>query len=455
MNYYELLRQWNGQQAEKVLLVEDQREYSYGQMLVQVDALRAELAAKATEGMGGSILVLADTLNAQLVAFLALQSLHLRPILLHHGLPAEEIQAILCENRLQGLLDVRQRYFDQSNIDQSDFDWSWQESDAQGQKIEPEDILGVLSSGSTGVPKVMYRTYESWAGFFPVQNKIFQITRTTRLFLQGSLSFTGNLNALLGVLYAGGSIITSSRWHCRWWAQLMADWQVDAIYLVPAKLQLLAAKIKQPLVQVRSLFTGSQLLSERNIDDLQRLLPEAKIILYYGASELNYITYTVCGKSKRDSRNLGRPFPGIGLQVSDGIIYVDTPYHVSGLKPPFTVKDTGWLNEAGELMFEGRRENWINKGGVKLSTLRLENKLRAVPGIRAAVVMPMADKLRGSTVAAFVVKDESVSAAKVRREVRQVLQPVEIPRRLLFLPQLPLNDRGKVDRSVLNGLVEK
>ena len=450
MNYYELLQQWNGQQAEKVLLVEDQREYSYGQMLAQVDALRAELVAKATEGMGGSILVLADTLNAQLVAFLALQSLHLRPILLHHGLPAEEIQAILCENRLQGLLDVRQRYFDQSN-----FDWSWQESDVQGQEIEPEDILGVLSSGSTGVPKVMYRTYESWAGFFPVQNKIFQITRTTRLFLQGSLSFTGNLNALLGVLYAGGSIITSSRWHCRWWAQLMADWQVDAIYLVPTKLQLLAAKVKQPLMQVRSLFTGSQLLSDRNIGDLQRLLPQAKIILYYGASELNYITYTVCGEKRRDSCNLGRPFPGIGLRVDDGIIYVDTPYHVSGLKPPYTVRDTGWLNEAGELMFEGRRENWINKGGVKLNTLRLENKLRAVPGIRAAVVMPMADALRGSTVAAFVVKEGDVSAAKVRQAVRQVLQPVEIPRRLLFLPRLPLNDRGKVDRSVLAKLVDE
>lgn len=450
MNYYELLQLWCGRQAEKVLLVEDQREYSYGKMLEQADALRAGLADEAAHGLRGSILVLADTLNGQLAAFLALQALQLRPVLLHHGLAEGEIKAILRENRLNGQLVIRQR-----SPAQSDLDWTWLESGLEEQGRAQEDILGVLSSGSTGVPKVMYRTYESWAGFFPVQNEIFQITGGTRLFLHGSLSFTGNLNALLGVLYVGGSIITSSRWHCRWWVQLMADWQVDAIYLVPTKLQLLAAKVKQPLMQVRSLFTGSQLLSDRNIGDLQRLLPQAKIILYYGASELNYITYTVCGEKGRDSCNLGRPFPGIGLRVDDGIIYVDTPYHVSGLKPPYTVRDTGWLNEAGELMFEGRRENWINKGGVKLNTLRLENKLRAVPGIRAAVVMPMADALRGSTVAAFVVKEGDVSAAKVRQAVRQVLQPVEIPRRLLFLPRLPLNDRGKVDRSVLAKLVDE
>lgn len=450
MNYYELLRDWGHRQEDKLLLAEDGRTICYGEMLRIVEGMRKQWSEKFPQRhQHGSLLVLADTLGGQLAAFLALQAMDIRPILLHHGLKTAETAAILQENQLQGILTVRQTTLDPSNIDQSAFDWSIEATDYAGQTPQDEDILGVLSSGSTGVPKVMYRTYASWAGFFPVQNAIFHIQRETRLFIHGSLSFTGNLNALLGVLYAGGSIITSGTWHCRQWAALMQAYAVDVIYLLPTKLQVLVAALKAPLPQVQCLFTGSQLLSSRNIRDLKKLFPKAELILYYGASELNYITYAICGHEKRDSRNLGRPFPGIGLSVRNGLIYVDTPYHVSGMKPPFTVKDTGWLNAAGELIFEGRQEAWINKGGVKLNTLRLENELREVPGVQEAVVLSMQDKLRGSSAAAYVVKAAGISEKEVRQAIRRTLKPVEIPQRISFLPKLPLNDRGKVDRKRL------
>ncbi len=453
MNYYELLWDWGHRQENKLLLVEDEGAISYGEMLEIVEGLRQHWAENFPSSVqGGSLLVLADTLGEQLAAFLALQAMGIRPILLHHGLKEAETAGILRENSLQGKLLLSGPKLDPSLFDLSNFDWSIEVTNYTGQPHQDEDILGVLSSGSTGVPKVMYRTYRSWAGFFPVQNDIFHIRRETRLFIHGSLSFTGNLNALLGVLYAGGSIITRGTWHCRQWAELMQKYAVDVLYLLPTKLQVLSASLKEQLLQVQCLFTGSQLLSSRNICDLKQLFPQAEIILYYGASELNYITYAICGDEKRDSRNLGRPFPGIRLNVQNGLIYVDTPYHVSGMKPPFTVKDTGWLNAVGELIFEGRREAWINKGGVKLNTLRLENELRDVPGVQEAVVLPMQDKLRGSSAEAFVVKVAGVSEKDVRRAIRRTLKPVEIPQRISFLPKLPLNDRGKVDRKRLGNL---
>ncbi len=42
--------------------------------------------------------------------------------------------------------------------------------------LDKSICMGALSSGSTSVPKVLYRTYESWAGFFPIQNGIFNIS---------------------------------------------------------------------------------------------------------------------------------------------------------------------------------------------------------------------------------------------------------------------------------------
>lgn len=457
MNYYQLLKEWAARQPAKLFLAVDDTEWTYRELLTETDRLADNLRKCLTDWrQDRGLLVLADTLAGQLFGFFAVQAISACPILLHHGLPEHEILAILRENQLQGLLTLKEqrktceicsfRFFSMQAVSKNS---------ADGALPGKTDILGVLSSGSTGTPKVMYRTYESWAGFFPVQNSIFHVKRETRLFLQGSLSFTGNLNTLLSVLYVGGSIVTSDRMYCRRWASLIDRHQVDVIYLIPSKLQLMTTAVKQPLLWVRSLFTGSQLLSARNICDLKQLLPQAKLILYYGASELNYITYAVCDDPSRDSCNLGRPFPGIGVTEKDGLLYVTTLYHVSGIKIPFTVKDMGRFNEKGELIFAGRRDAWINKGGYKINTLRLENEIREIDGIREAVVLPCADALRGSTVAAFVVGKKTADIPAVRAAIRHRLKPAEVPDVICFLPHIPLNDRGKADTHTLRAILAK
>lgn len=459
MNYYQLLKDWAAQQPDKLFLAVDSAAWNYREFLEETKRLADNMQEYGDElRQGGGVLILADTPAGQLLGFLAAQALSVRPVLLHHGLPKQEVLAIMRENLLSGLLLLTEQSktckihsFDALSLHEA------KENPADDKALvrpETADILGVLSSGSMGTPKVMYRTYDSWAGFFPVQNAVFHVTRETRLFLQGSLSFTGNLNSLLSVLYAGGSIITSANMHCRQWALRMEQYHVNVIYLIPAKLQLFAAAVKQQFPQVCALFTGSQLLSARNIRDLKHLLPQAKLILYYGASELNYITYAICSNPDRDSRNLGRPFPGIDVTVKDGLIYVDTPYHVSGAKIPFTVKDMGQLNEKGELIFEGRREAWVNKGGYKINTLRLENELRAIAGIRDAVVLPCRDALRGSALAAFVVAGKAAGRQAVRAAIRHTLKPAEIPDVIRFLPHIPLNDRGKADRHRLLAMLD-
>lgn len=443
MNYYEQLKKWGTIQPEKMLLAVDEDRYNYGDMLAQVNCLHQDFVCKLPDSwQQGSVLVMAEGTAAQLIAFLSLQAVKIRPILLHHGLTPQEVTAILQENQLQGILTIRQNLTGQ-------FDWSIQETSNNRPAHMREDILGVLSSGSTGVPKVMYRTYESWADFFPVQNEIFHIHKDSRLFFHGNLSFTGNLNAVLGVLYAGGSLITSKKFHCRQWGKLLKQYQVDVVYLLPTKLQLLTSITKCDWPMVQSIFTGSQLMNRCHIQSVKKSFPLAQLIIYYGASELNYITYAICNGEKRDNRNLGKPFPGIGVSVRDGIIYVDTPYHVSGLKAPFTVKDTGWLNDQGELMFTGRREAWINKGGVKISIQHLENELRDIAGIEQAAVIPCPDSLRGNRITAFVVKDAAMAESTIRRTIRQSLKPVEVPERIQFMTRLPLNDRGKIDRRQL------
>ncbi|WP_270348074.1 hypothetical protein, partial [Mitsuokella multacida] len=57
--------------------------------------------------------------------------------------------------------------------------------------------------------------------------------------------------------------------------------------------------------------------------------------------------------------------------------------------------------------------------------------------------------------AAFLVATREASPAEIRRAVRRSLLPVEVPDAIVFLPELPLNDRGKVDRHQLECALER
>lgn len=71
--------------------------------------------------------------------------------------------------------------------------------------------MAVMTSGTSGENKLLFRTFESWYDYFPIQNEIFHITPESRLFMQGSLAFTGNMNLYMAQLSAGATILSEDR----------------------------------------------------------------------------------------------------------------------------------------------------------------------------------------------------------------------------------------------------
>lgn len=315
----------------------------------------------------------------------------------------------------------------------------------RAQRCNLSDRFQVQSGGSTSAPKIFYRTFDSWLDFFPTQNKIFLVDEdSAQVFMHGSLDFTGNLNTFLATLHAGGTVITSDKFAPRRWLELIET--ASTIYLVPSKLTLLAQG--KPLANVRSVFTGSQVLTEAQSRALIKKFPNATLTLYYGASELSFVTYKrITVDNAGDVRNLGKPFEGVKIFIRDGLIYVDTAFGVVGLTRPATVGDRGFINERGELIFEGRGEDFINRGGVKLSALALEDKLQTIEGVEAAAVIKIPDALRGDNFVAYV-----VGTVFDKKKIRQALTPAESPKDIIFVEALPLNAAGKVDKKSLEQL---
>jgi len=320
--------------------------------------------------------------------------------------------------------------------------------------IIPENAcMAVATSGTTGEPKIYFRSYESWAGYFPVQNEIFQVTEDSCLFAQGSLAFTGNLNLYMGQFYAGGTVVAETAFLPGRWEERIRAENVNSIYLIPSKLLLLPKRFRKQNPVVRMILSGSQSLGRADAAELKKIFPNARVLLYYGASELNYITY-VTDEFMSDDRNLiGKPFPGVDVFIQEDELYVTTEYHVENVKCPYSLSDKGYQDEEGNFYFLGRKDDILNVRGRKVSSLRIENKLEELLEVQEAAVLLEQQAGKGAErIVAYVVPEKGYRESLVYEKLRGLLEHYEMPRRIYTVGSLPKNESGKVDKKRLNML---
>ena len=315
--------------------------------------------------------------------------------------------------------------------------------------VAPLADFGVLTSGTTGRPKPLWRSESSWREFFDIQNDIFHINKDTKIFLHGSFSFTGVSNMVIAVLWSGGTVITTTSLRPNRWIQLIEEYHVDHIYALPTKLRLLVRHCKSKLDSINYIIAGSQVLDRQLMVQLERICPNMEFILYYGASELNYITYCT-GKEWLDREGtVGRPFPSVKITEADDIIYVTTKYHIEGIPDTYTVNDCGYIDSDGYLMFHGRRGDVINKGGYKISIPEMELYLQSLQGVSEVAVITINDEIRGEDFVAYMVLEDNAELSKIIELIHHERPSVEWPKAVLEIPMLPLTECSKVDKRKL------
>ena len=309
--------------------------------------------------------------------------------------------------------------------------------------------FGVLTSGTTGRPKPLWRSESSWREFFDIQNNIFYINKDTKIFLHGSFSFTGVSNMVVAVLWSGGTVITTSSLRPIRWIQLIDKYHVDHIYALPTKLRLLVRHCKSKLDSISYIIGGSQVLDRQLMEQLELICPNMEFILYYGASELNYITYCT-GKEWLDREGtVGRPFPSVIIAEQNGVIYVTTKHHIEGIPDTYTVNDCGYIDSDGYLMFHGRRGDVINKGGYKISIPEMELYLQSLQGVSEVAVITINDEIRGEDFVAYLVLEDNAKLSKIIECIHHERPSVEWPKAILEIPMIPLTECSKVDKRKL------
>ena len=115
----------------------------------------------------------------------------------------------------------------------------------------------------------------------------------------------------------------------------------------------------------------------------------------------------------------------------------------------FAPDDLLSTSEQGGFRIVGRISDVINVAGKKVNPAEVEAELLRFAGVRAAVVFGRNSTLRNEEVAACVVAGEGVREMELLEFCRGRLSGWQVPKRIFFLDEIPVNERGKVSRRAL------
>ncbi len=183
---------------------------------------------------------------------------------------------------------------------------------------------------------------------------------------------------------------------------------------------------------------------------------------FYGSSECGGICYDRKGIATEDGF-VGEPMEGVTLELLDpdaesGRVRVRSNAVGDGYFPEpneeklgngFFVPDDLLRQSDGCFRIVGRISDLINVAGKKLNPAEVEAELLRYNGVKEAIVFGRESTLRHQEVAACVVAKSDVSEMQLLEFCRQRLSAWQVPKQILFVADIPVNERGKISRRDL------
>ena len=237
---------------------------------------------------------------------------------------------------------------------------------------------------------------------------------------------------------------------------------------------------KQSTAHMRLFISGSApLLAETHREWSART--GHAVLERYGMTETNMNTSNPYD-GERVPGAVGFPLPGVSVRVTDpetgkelprdsiGMIEVKGPNVFKGywrmpektsaeFRPDgfFITGDLGKIDARGYIHIIGRGKDLVISGGFNVYPKEVENEIDAIPGVveSAVIGVPHADFGEGVTAVVVNSKEVKLDEAAVMKALDGRLAKFKMPKRVIFVDDLPRNTMGKVQKNVLRDTYAK
>lgn len=347
----------------------------------------------------------------------------------------------------------------------------------------PDDVALVLhTSGTTSRPKIVPIRHRNLArSAVNIAGSLAMTARDRSLNVMPLFHIHGLLAGLLAPLSAGGSVVCTEGFDAFRFFSWIETLRPTYYTAVPTMHQMVLSRSSGHRTMARDcglrfVRSSSASLPASVLDDLKELFG-VPVIEAYGMTEA---THQMCANplppTVAKARSVGVP-TGVELAVLDdhgrpaptgqrGEVAVRGPTVINGYENNpeadlaaftagwFRTGDEGCIDADGYLFLTGRLKEQINRGGEKISPLEVDEALLSHEEVAEAVTFSVPHPKLGEEVAAAVVTVEnaSVTERELRRYLSESLAAFKVPRRVLFLDELPKGPTGKLQRI---GLAER
>ncbi|MFV0518339.1 MAG: D-alanine--poly(phosphoribitol) ligase subunit DltA [Aminipila sp.] len=366
--------------------------------------------------------------------------------------------------------------------------------------VKGDDIFYILfTSGSSGEPKGVEITSDCLNNFIKWSIALGNSEQEKRgkVFLnQAPFSFDLSVMDLYTCMASGGTLWALSKETQNSYSLLMnslKDSNTNIWVSTPSFAELCLAEKKFDEILMPKLeyfFFCGETLTPSTVKKLQNRFPKSKIINTYGPTESTVavtgveITEELC--SQCDTLPVGRVKDGSFIEIQDAngeavgndrsgeiVIWGNTVANGYYKMPEKTdlvflkkeegeftkgyrTGDEGYLSD-GMLYYCGRMDSQVKLHGYRIEIQDIENNLLKLKNVERAVVLPNIKEGKVRSLSAYVICSEKISNAtekmiSLKNSLKKYLPDYMIPKKIVFVDDIPVNNNGKIDRKALGGV---
>ena len=317
----------------------------------------------------------------------------------------------------------------------------------QGEGVCRRGEIILTTSGSTGLPKGVVRTWESLTAAVSAAPKK---GRSIWLLTYDFASFAG-LQVILHALMNQDQIVAAGRDPVK----AIKRAKITHISGTPSFWRGLLAQISsKDLPALKHITLGGEAIPAELLIRIKKKFPRAAITQIYASTEMGACFYVRDGKPGLPASVLKGRANAVQAKIAGGELYIKSRRAMKGYAG--AGRAAGWFAtgdmvrmENNRIFFAGRKSNIINVGGFKVYPYEVEEVLYQVPGILQARVSGEPSGLLGNLVRADIeitpeAREEDVQRRAVALCQERLARP-KVPRVIAF-SRKPLVHGSKISR---------
>ncbi|KHJ97887.1 AMP-binding enzyme [Oesophagostomum dentatum] len=337
------------------------------------------------------------------------------------------------------------------------------------ENVKSSDVAVVCyTSGTTGLPKGAMLTHGSLSSNAEALIHAWRFTENDKLLhMLPFYHVHGMFISLNCSLFSHSTVV----WRERFSVEDCLKWLPSSTVMmgVPTYYSRLLSSPKfthDVMPHVRLFVSGSAPLSNPVWEEFKSRTGHA-ILERYGMTEAQVI----CSNPYDDRRPgcVGKPIGDTKLRINDegGIEIQSSSLFAGYWKNPaktaqdftpdkyFITGDVGAVDEDGFLRILGREKDLVISGGFNVYPKEIEDCIDHLPGVKESAVIGVPHSDLGEVPAAVVCMDtekpfdEEAMERKIIDALKEVLVKYKVPKRVVFLPQLPRNSMAKIQKNAL------